>query len=90
MTTNTAITVGCYCTFFFEVLGFWLFGSVFEDYSKPFALSVAPAWAPVVMIAIRSHVKRIEKLPWLDIAMMVCGFPIVFGGLAIAWRLILK
>jgi hypothetical protein len=90
MPTNTAITIACYCTLLFEALGFWFLNSVFTDYTSAFVISVGPGWAPIVMIALRSHTKKIETLRWLDIGIMVSGFPIVFGTMIVISRFALR
>jgi hypothetical protein len=89
MPANTAITIGVYCTLFFEILAFWLCGSVFRVDSSLFAVSVAPGWIPVVIVWLRIGTKKIDRVTSVDVGLMIFGFPIIFGVFAAVTRLFL-
>jgi hypothetical protein len=89
MRANTAITIGVYATLFFEIFGFWFCGSVWQLDSRLFAVSLVPGWLPVVVIAIGAAIRRLERLTWFDLALMVFGFPLVLGSFVTISRFLL-
>jgi hypothetical protein len=90
MRTNTAITIGVYCTLFFEILFFWLNHKLFPVNDPILILSLAPGWTPVVVIAFSSsNIKKIERVTWIDVVLMIFGFPLVFSAFVAISRFLL-
>jgi len=85
MPVNKAITYAVYCTLLLEALGFWLGASVLALDYRLFAVSLAPGWIPIVIVALR----RRERATRLDMFLMCLGFPIVLGTFFLVTRLFL-
>jgi hypothetical protein len=85
MPLNKAITYAVYCTIFLEALGFWLCASVLALDYRLFAVSLAPGWIPIVVVAMR----RPDRATRLDMVLMCSGFPIVLGTFMLVARLLL-